>query len=110
MLSSVLVLRAMRGKGEYQFDVRVNEPAPAETAAFSTGPTDESAFFETDSSIPGLTGTMKYTDTLRGSGKDATTLASSVVIDLKGNNLTKQQTMALCKILIFSAVVPMNAD
>jgi len=95
-----------RGSGEYQFDVRVNEPAPGEGAVFSAGPTDESAFFETDNSIAGLTGTMKYKDTLRGD----TTLASAVTIDLKGNNLTKQQTMALCKMIIFSAVVPMNAD
>jgi hypothetical protein len=95
-----------RGAGEYQFDVRVNEPAPSETAAFSSGPTDESAFFETDNSIPGLTGIMKYKDTLRGD----TTLSSSVAIDLKGNNLSKNQIMALCKMIIFSAVVPMNAD
>ena len=95
-----------RGNGEYQFDVRVNEPVPTENAAFVSGPTDESAFFETDTTIPGLTGTMKYKDTLRGD----TTLASAVTIDLKGNNLTKQQVMALCKMIIFSAVVPMNAD
>jgi hypothetical protein len=95
-----------RGSGEYQFDVRVNEPAPSETAAFSAGPTDESAFFETDNAIPSLTGTMKYKDTLRGD----TTLASAVTIDLKGNNLNKNQVMALCKMVIFSAVVPMNAD
>jgi hypothetical protein len=95
-----------RGSGEYQFDVRVNEPAPSETAAFSAGPTDESAFFETDNTIPSLTGTMKYKDTLRGD----TTMASAVTIDLKGNGLTKAQTMALCKMIIFSAVVPMNAD
>ena len=95
-----------RGSGEYQFDVRVNEPAPSETAAFASAPADESAFFETDSTIPSLTGTMKYKDTLRGD----TTLASAVTIDLKGNGITKVQTMALCKMIIFSAVVPMNAD
>jgi len=95
-----------RGSGEYQFDIRVNEPAPTETAAFSSGPTDESAFFETDNTIPGLTGTMKYKDTLRGD----LTLASVVTIDLKGNNLTKQQAMNLCKMVILSAVVPMNSD
>ena len=95
-----------RGSGEYQFDVRVNEPAPSETAAFAAGPADESAFFETDTTIPSLTGTMKYKDTLRGD----TTLASAVTIDLKGTNLNKNQVMALCKMIVFSAVVPMNAD
>lgn len=96
----------VRGSGQYEFDVRVNEPAPAENAAFASGPTDESAVFDTDTNIPGLTGTMKYKDTLRGD----LTLASAVTIDLKGNNLTKQQTMLLCKVIILSSVVPMNSD
>lgn len=107
---TIRFVEAVRGSGEYQFDIRVNEPAPSETAAFASAPADESAFFETDNTIPALTGTMKYKDTLRGSGKDATTLSSAVTIDLKGNGLTKAQTMALCKMIIFSAVVPMNAD
>lgn len=97
--------RKTSGEGEYQFDVRVNEPAPTESAAFAQS-SDESAFFETDASISALTGTMKYKDTMRGD----TVLASSVTINLTGNNLSKQQVIALCKILIFSAVVPMNAD
>jgi hypothetical protein len=98
-------LEPTRGSGEYQFDVRVNEPPPSENAAFAPA-ADESSFFSTDTSIPSLSGTMKYKDQLRGD----TTLASHVEIDLTGNNLTKQQVMALSKVIIFSAVVPMNAD
>ena len=97
--------RKTSGEGEYQFDIRVNEPPPSESAAFAPT-TDESAFFQTDSSISALTGTMKYKDTLR----DDTTLASAVTVDIAGNNITKQQAMVLCKMLIFSAVVPMNSD
>jgi hypothetical protein len=98
-------LEPTRGSGEYQFDVRVNEPPPSENAAFAPA-SDESSFFSTDTTIPSLSGTMKYKDQLRGD----TTLASHVDIDLTGNNLTKAQVMALSKVIIFSAVVPMNAD
>jgi hypothetical protein len=98
--------RKTNGEGEYQFDLRVNEPPPNEATAFTTQTSDENAFFESDNSIPALVGTMKYKDTLRGED----TMASTVTIDLVGNNLTKQQTMVLCKLIIFSTVVPMNAD
>ena len=94
------------GESEYQFDVRVNEPPPSEASAFSQNVTDESAFFEVDNSIPALVGTMKYKDQI----VNETTLASRVAIDLVGNNLTKQHMMGLGKVLIFSAVVPMNSD
>jgi len=97
--------RKTNGKGEYQFDVRVNEPIISEfpTQAASS---DESAFFSSDTSVPGLFGTMKYQDTLKGE----TTLASTVAIDLNGNSITKQQLMILNKIIIFVSVIPMNAD
>lgn len=98
-------MEAASGEGEYQFDIRVNEPPPNEGAAFSPA-SDEAAFFETDSKVPSLTGTMKYKDTKKGK----ITLSSAVTIDLVGNNLTKQQAMILCKIIIFSTVVPMNSD
>jgi len=98
--------RKQNGEGEYQFDIRVNEPPPSATAAFETKATDESAFFETDTTVPALSGTMKYKDTLRGE----TTMSSKVTIDLVGNNITKQQVMSLNKVIIFSSVVPMNAD
>jgi hypothetical protein len=99
--------RKANGKGEYQFDVRVNEPLVNESAAFAASTTaDESAFFSTDTSVPGLSGTMKYQDTLKGD----TTLASAVAIDLVGNSITKQQLMILNKIIIFISVIPMNSD
>ena len=97
--------RKTSGLGEYDFDVRVNEPAPSEASVFA-GAADEAAFFASDSTIPGLSGTMKYKDTLRGDD----TIASDVTIDLTGNKLTKQQAMCLCKLLVFSAIVPMNSD
>jgi len=92
---------------EYAFDVRVNEPPPNSNAAFEAATsTDESAFFETDTTIPALTGTMKYKDVTKGD----VTLSSLVTVELLGRNITKQQVMALSKVIIFSAVVPMNAD
>jgi len=93
------------GEGEYQFDIRVNEPPPSEAAVFAA-PSDESAFFATDDLIASLVGTMKYKDTLNGDS----VVASSVTIGLTGNKLTKQQTMYLCKLLFLSAVVPLNAE
>lgn len=97
--------RAANGEGEYQFDVRVNEPAQAEASVF-TGPADEAAFFATDDSIPALTGTMKYKDTLLGQ----TVASSAVTVDLKGNKLTKQQAMYLAKLLFITNIVPLNAE
>lgn len=98
-------IRWAQAAGEYQFDVRVNEPAQAEAAVFS-GATDESAFFTTDNSVPALIGVMKYKDTLIGDK----VISSAVTVDLKGNALTKQQTMNLAKLLFFSVVVPLNAE
>ncbi len=97
--------RKSTGEGEYQFDIRINEPTPNEASVFA-GPTDESAFFQTDTSISSLTGTMKYKDTM--SGESVT--ASMVNIDLQGNKLTKQQAMYLCKLIILSSIVPINAE
>lgn len=110
--------RAQNGLGEYQFDVRVNEPVPDGSSVFAA-PTDESSFFSTDSAVPGLAGTMTYKDTLNPStvnaskdptGDDAVATASAIAIDLNGNNITKQQVMVLAKVIIFASVIPMNAD
>lgn len=98
--------RKTSGLGQYDFDIRVNEPSPGEAQAFA-GPSDESAFFTQDSSIPALTGTMVYKDIMNVNGD---TTSSAVAIDLHGNQLTKQQVMVLCKLIIFSAVIPMNSD
>lgn len=91
-------------EGEYQFDVRVNEPSGEAWAG--AGAVSESSFFETDDSIASLTGTMKYRDSLTGNK----VMASSVVIDLTGNKLSRQQGMNLTKLILISAIVPMNAE
>ena len=98
--------RKQNGEGEYQFDVRVNEPPVSVAAAFDTKASDESSFFEVDTSVPALVGSMKYKDTLKGDS----TVSSQVTVDLIGNNLSKQQVMFLTKIILFSCVVPMNGD
>ena len=97
--------RKTTGEGEYQFDIRVNEPPPSEASVFAA-PSDEAAFFATDDLIASLVGTMKYKDTMNGDS----VVASSVTIGLTGNKLTKQQTMYLCKLLFLSAIVPLNAE
>lgn len=99
--------RKHNGIGEYQFDIRVNEPPPSENAVF-TAPTDESAFFQQDVAAMGLSGSMKYKDTMTPDGDSCT--ASVIKIDLHGNKLTRHQCMVLAKLLLFSALVPFNAE
>jgi hypothetical protein len=102
--------RKSNGLGQYEFDVRVNEPVADGSGVFAA-PTDESAFFSTDSTVPGLSGTMKYKDTIKDDGtEDGLTLSSAVTIDLVGNNINKQQVMVLGKVIIFASVIPMNSD
>lgn len=98
--------RKTNGLGQYEFDIRVNEPVSDGSAAFAA-PSDESSFFASDTTIPGLVGTMKYKDTLNADGD---TTASAVAIDLTGNNINKQQVMVLAKVIIFASVIPMNSD
>lgn len=99
-------IKAKNGEGEYQFDIRVNEPLPGAGAAFDTTASDESAFFQVDTTVASLTGTMKYKDTTRGD----VTLSSRVSVDLTGTSVTKPQLMVLSKLVIFSTIVPMNGD
>jgi hypothetical protein len=102
--------RKSNGLSQYEFDVRVNEPVADGSGVFAA-PTDESAFFSTDSAVPGLNGTMKYKDTIKDDGsEDGLTLSSAVTIDLMGNNINKQQLMVLGKVIIFASVIPMNSD
>lgn len=98
--------RKQNGLGQYEFDIRINEKLANESAVFSNVVTDESSFFETDPNIKSLTGTMKYKDTFSGS----TVIGSNVTIDLVGNQINKQQTMSLCKLLLFTCVIPLNAE
>ncbi len=97
--------RKINGQGQYEFDIRVNEPPPSENAIFSAV-ADEAAFFASNDNIPALTGTLKYKDSMAG----GTVVASQVLVDLKGTSLTKLQVMYLCKLLFLTAVVPLNAE
>lgn len=105
--------RAQNGLGEYDFDVKVNEPAPSEDQVFQTQPTDESAFFQSDDTVPGVSGTWKYKDTITPNtitkdNPDGDVTLSAVQIDMEGNKLTKQQMMVLFKLLVLQMIVPMN--
>ena len=99
------------GEGEYQFDVRVNEPeqgaTTGEAAAFA--PADEAAFFASDAAIPSLQGKMKYKDTLIA-GDEENVGASKIEIALTGNKLTKFQVVNLAKLIVFADIVPLNSD
>ncbi len=97
--------RKHNGLGHYDFDIRINEPPPSESAVFG-GNNDEASFFENDTSIPGLIGSINYKDSTR----DDTVLASAIQIDLRGNKLSKQQIMYLAKLLFLTIVVPLNAE
>ena len=92
-------------KGAYEFDVKINEPAPSEAAVFNAV-ADESAFFAVDNETPSLSGKMTYKDSESG-GK---VVASNVTIDLTGNKIDKKQTMYLAKLIFLVAVVPFNAE
>lgn len=91
--------RASNGKGRYEFNLRFNEeknrPAPGEGAAFEKMK-DEDAFFAVDNSMPTLTGTIDFVDTMIP-GKDLPTM-SKVTYNLKANKLTKQQIMNFFKL------------
>lgn len=99
--------RKTSGVGEYQFDIRINEPISNEVAAFDNSKADESAFFAEDNSVPGLQGNMKYKDIIVGG---ETVTASQVQVNLHSNNLSKQQTMYICKLFLLSSIVPLNAE
>lgn len=93
------------GKGAYDFDIKINEPLPSESAVFAAV-ADEAAFFAEDTSSSGLTGKMSYKD-VESNGK---VISSSVSIDLAGRSLNKQQVMYLSKLFFFVAVIPINAE
>ncbi len=99
--------RKTNGQGQYEFDVRFNEPeqTSTETAVFQKAD-DEAAFFATDTSLPSLTGTAKYVDRFRGE----TVTSSAVAIDLVGNNLNKTQVVNAFKLIWLVSVVPVNAE
>ncbi len=99
--------RKTNGQGQYEFDVRFNEPeqTSSEATVFQKAD-DEAAFFATDTSLPSLTGTAKYVDRFRGE----TVTSSAVAIDLVGNNLNKTQVVNVFKLIWLVSVVPVNAE
>jgi len=99
--------RKTNGQGQYEFDVRFNEPeqTSSEATVFQKVD-DEAAFFATDTSLPSLTGTAKYVDRFRGE----TVTSSAVTIDLVGNNLNKAQMVNAFKLIWLVSVVPVNAE
>jgi hypothetical protein len=99
--------RKSNGQGQYDFDVRFNEPeqASSEATVFQKAD-DEAAFFATDTKLPSLTGTAKYVDKFRGE----TVTSSAVTIDLTGNNINKNQVANAFKLVWLVAVVPVNAE
>jgi hypothetical protein len=99
--------RKSNGQGQYDFDMRFNEPEQTsnETAVFQKAD-DEAAFFATDTKLPSLTGAAKYVDRFRGE----TVTSSAVTIDLTGNNLNKTQVVNAFKLVWLVGVVPVNAE
>lgn len=99
--------RKSNGEGEYQFDIRLNEPeSKSNDAAVFAGKADESSFFETDPSLSCLTGSMKYKD--QQSGDNVT--KSDIKIDLVGSKITRSQGAMLIKIIFGTAIVPFNNE
>ena len=103
--------RKQNGKGRYEFNLRFNEdknrPATGEAAAFAKGASEEDAFFAVDTSVPTLTGTVDFVDTMIP-GRDAPT-ASKITYHLNANRLTKQQVMNFFKLWML-AVGPTNDE
>jgi hypothetical protein len=95
--------REQNGKGAYEFNLRYNEaknkPATDEKAAFDSGSANsEEAFFEFDDSVPAMTGTIDYVDTLEPGEEEPTVISSKVTYNLNANKLTKQQAVNFFKL------------
>lgn len=93
--------RATNGKGQYDFNLRWNEaankPASTEADAFK-GASDEEAFFAVDDTVPSLTGTVKFEDTMTSISGEPVPSASKITYQLDANQLTKQQIMNFVKL------------
>jgi len=104
--------RESNGKSRYEFNLRWNEdanrPKSTESDAFKKL-SDEDAFFAVDNSVPSLSGMIEYTDSFVGSGEKKTPGSSKLVFNLDAYQLTKQQILALHKLLLF-IVGPFNDE
>lgn len=89
--------RKSNGRGQYEFNLRFNEEKNRKTSTEGSAfekMKDEEAFFAVDNSIPSLTGTVAYVDTMVGD----TVSASKITYKLEANKLTKQQVMNFFKL------------
>lgn len=104
--------RATNGKGQYEFNLRWNEDknkvASTEADAFKSA-NDEEAFFAVDNSVPSLTGTIAYVDTMAKAGGEDTVSASKITYQLDANQLTKQQIMGFIKLWLIG-IGPTNDE
>lgn len=100
--------RKLNGKGRYEFNLRFNEEknrkTTGEASAFEKMK-DEDAFFAVDESIPSLTGTIAYVDTMSGE----TVTASKITYNLVANKLTKPQVVNFAKLWLLT-VGPTNDE
>ena len=93
-------------ESEYQFDIRFNEPETTGEEALFKPLADEDAFFAVDTSVPCITGSMKYVDTMRGE----TVVKSMITVKLFGRNITKQQAMLTTKVIEIACAKPVNDE
>ena len=108
--------RDTNGKGQYEFNLRFNEeknkPVTDESAAFAGDSSQaEDAFFQMDNSVPGMTGTISYVDTLvpGEEGEEPNVLASKLTYSLDANKITKIQAVNMFKLLMV-ITGPMNDE
>lgn len=103
--------RDSNGKGRYEFNLRFNEDknqsATTESDVFQGSTSDEEAFFFVDNSVPSLTGTIDYVDTMIA-GRDVPA-SSKVTFALNANKLTKQQVVNFFKLWML-CVGPTNDE
>jgi len=102
--------RATNGKGQYEFNLRFNEEksrTPASESDAFKALSAEDAFFVVDDTIPCLTGTIAYVDTMAAGG-DAPA-SSKVTYNLHANKLTKQQIMNFFKLWLLG-IGPTNDE
>ncbi|MGV3659945.1 MAG: hypothetical protein ACO1TE_07165, partial [Prosthecobacter sp.] len=84
------------------------KPSSTEADAFKSA-NDEEAFFAVDNSIPSLTGTIAYVDTMAKVGGEDSVSASKITYQLDANQLTKQQIMNFIKLWLIG-IGPTNDE
>ncbi len=92
-------------KDQYDFDIRVNEPVGGAGDMFAAASTSDD-FFAVDTTLAALTGKMTYQEVKSGNK----VASQSVVIDLKGNQLTNYQVLYLGKLFFLTMTVPLNSE